>query len=631
MRGWSLPLLRAVLYAVGWLNAVPFADGMRGARIGAAAAFAQAPRARRYTPKEGRDLGALIVRRKIEQYGQVTNRAWQDRVADVLSRLRDGAAYPELELKPVLVGNDAVDAGALSGGFIVVNAGLMRFVDSLGVVDAPGDSARARVRADGYLAAVLGHELAHITLAHTDQILDDVRRALSPPDRAAAVRDPGVYERELRLKPSLLRARRMDQKTELAADSLGALYLLRSGWEIQDALGFLRHMEDLERLNARLADAPSYVRDHPRAATREAILEGLRARLKLNQGRLDDALFSVNHNAELDLAIALLDSVIRDFPTLLAARHARGAAFHRKWLNSMPVQAQIVRSSLFTFGAHFLPSIRGAPGDTTSLLRAQQEYEAVLAADSLPGTLANLAILDAYSGRRAVALRRAERAGALAPDEPQIRNNLGVVRFLTGDVKGAEAEFRRALEAQGAREDPAVVFNLGKTQTLLHDSAARATFEAYLQLDSASAWSAVAKRLLGRLPEVATPTSAPPPPVVAGITLGLPGDSVVRALGPPDSVRDWPRGAIWRYAAKGLTLFVGSHQGVTALQLDTSEAGDIDGVRVGDSIQVARRRWGWPSERQDRFLIYGRAGWMIGVRLGDPNGRILRLEIAAAG
>ena len=41
---------------------------------------------------------------------------WQERVSDVLSRLQHGAAYPELDLTPAIVGDDEVNAGAAPGG-----------------------------------------------------------------------------------------------------------------------------------------------------------------------------------------------------------------------------------------------------------------------------------------------------------------------------------------------------------------------------------------------------------------------------------------------------------------------------------------------------------------------------------
>ena len=92
------------------------------------------------------------------------------------------------------------------------------------------------------------------------------------------------------------------------------------------------------------------------------MLEMFRGELKLHQGHLDDALVLIQHNVALEQAVGLLELVLEDFPSLVAARHARGTAYHQMWLNTVPLQTQRLRTSLSTYNAHFLPLVRGVCG-----------------------------------------------------------------------------------------------------------------------------------------------------------------------------------------------------------------------------------------------------------------------------
>jgi len=60
----------------------------------------------------------------------------------------------------------------VGGGFFFINDGILRFFTDLARRDAPNDPARQHERFLGYLAAVMGHEVAHVTLGHVNVILD---------------------------------------------------------------------------------------------------------------------------------------------------------------------------------------------------------------------------------------------------------------------------------------------------------------------------------------------------------------------------------------------------------------------------------------------------------------------------
>jgi len=589
----------------------------------------------RYTPAETRAVGQALVNRQIAKYGRGTNAARDRDVAAVVAALKDAAAIPELEITPTIVNNPEINASAVPGGFLVVNVGLLDAMVKLAQRDVPSNSAAQRRRAMAYTAAVLGHEIAHVTLGHTDEIMDRARRRgfrLDLRDTAASTRAQAALTAALG-DTGFLAAQQHNRDVELAADAMGALYLLRAKWEIQDAMNLFRWFDAMERDAGTTAVRNlSWLRSHPRASAREAALEGLRAKLKLRQSEFDDALTLVANGFMLDTAIVMLDRVLADFPGMLAARHARAAALHRKWLMSMPVERLRARGSVPVYEARFVTDIRGDLGSTTLLKQARRAYGSVLSERPLPYALSNLAVLDAYAGFTASARQRADSAVAMMPDDPEVLNNFGVVLFLGARYREANGLFARAASHVVGDDEmvvQAIRYNLGISFAASGDSVrAREALRRYVELDSTSAWSRRARQFLASAGSsvaadgaytrsisgasrdgAASGTS----PTIAGVWLGDSKAAVITALGRPDEKEQQMGGALWHYSAKGLTLGISDETGIGLVRITSPAAGDLDGVRVGDSAQVARSRWG-PAHRMNELAQYFRAGWMASTR-----------------
>ena len=601
----------------------------------------------RYTPAETRAVGLAIVKLHLDKYGRATNAVWQRDVATVVGLLETAAAVPDLDIKTTIINSEEVNAGAVPGGFLIINSGLLAEVAELARRDAPSDSSRQRRQAMAYLAAVLGHEVAHVTLGHTDEIMDRVRRRgfrLNLRDTTLTTRAQAALTSALG-DSTFLAAKRHSRDTELAADRSGALYLLRAGWEIQDAMNLFRWFDAEERRSGNTAGTSvTWVRSHPRSAAREASLEEYRAQLKRRQTEFDDALALVANGVMLDTAIAMLDDVLVDFPSVIAARHARAAAFHQKWMASVPVQQLRVRGSVPVYSARFITSIRGDRGDTASLNRARRIYREVLAQRLLPYTLSNLAVLDAYAGAPRLARQRADSAVAMHPNDPEVLNNVGVVLFLAGHHREAKDAFARASD-RVAIDDEGVVqairFNLGMAFAASGDTvSAREAMRGYLSSDPRSAWGRRAAEFLRFTGSIASASgtldrggasggqpvaSSDTKPRVAGIALGDSKATVFAALGPPDDREDQRNGAFWRYRAKGLTLAISDDDGVSLVRLGTREAGEVEGVRVGDSTAVALSRWG-RGRRWGDVIQSVRDGWLVTAR--ERHGLIHELMTA---
>jgi predicted Zn-dependent protease len=540
----------------------------------------------------------------------------------VLRRIQGVAHQPGLDLKPTIIGDSSVNASAIPGAFVIVNLGFLLYAADLARRDAPADTAVQRARFIGYLAAVLGHETAHVTLAHTNVIVSHARARMRDARAAGGGARREGFSREAALSPAVVEEAKFSQRQELDADRVGALYMLLAGLgEIQYAMDFWRasDLDDRQEGSTHKLLLSSYIASHPRSSTREAMLEAFRAKLKLHQGRFDDALTLIESNTELDAAIALLDTVLTDFPDLLAARHARGVAYHQKWLNTVPIQTQQLRGSLVTYAAHFLPSIKGAPGDAALLQHARADYEAVLAVQLWPLTQSNLALLGAYSGDLPNAIERGDLAVRAQPASWTVLNNYGVVLYLAGRLDSALATFRRGVTALGG-ENPTLAFNVARTLAAQRAPGASAALERYLSIDGSSEWRKEALTLLGRADDRPGAGLEKAPSTVAGITLGSTFDEVVAALGRFGSASRSGEGAIYRYPDSGIGVFVIPRFGVTAVTVFERQTGAIDGVSVGDPWSTVTAKWGSPAETSESGVAYfSRGTWTAYARADDAG------------
>jgi tetratricopeptide (TPR) repeat protein len=458
------------------------------------------------------------------------------------------------------------------------------------------------------MAAVMAHELGHLTLGHYGELVNDMEEQVGDSWTKVTAGDCSNYECELTYDVTVIEETSNSRENEFAADAAGSLYLLRAGWEIQDMMDLTRQLDRTLREggNYYSVQAATYVSSHPRPSEREAALEELRGQLKRDQTYFDDALTLVRNNIELDRAVALLDGVLDHFPGLHQARHARGVAYHRMFLNRVSIQDQQVRASMPTYDAYFLPGIRSAIDSSTMEIadRARSDYEAVLESEYLPYTLSNLATLMAYYGDYDLALRVAQFADSVKPGDPQILNNLGVVEFYGAFDESAQGTFSYALEVADRQDSVSILFNLGKTQWVLDDPAADQTLRAYLELDRASQWRQDACEMIGMECAPAAADNSGLGVTVAGVRLGGDLNSAIAALGEPERTSEIA-GAEWlHYDLRGISLLAVPEKGITFIQLDKPEAGSIEGLRVGDPFADVYAKLGVPVHVDGSWQVF---------------------------
>jgi hypothetical protein len=111
-------------------------------------------------------------------------------------------------------------------------------------------------------------------------------------------------------------------------------------------------------------------------------------------------------------------------------------------------------------------------------------------------------------------------------------------------------------------------------------------------------------------------TAVPDPrvdlPRVGGVALGDSASAVLTALGNPEHRQESLGLRFWDYQRRGISLTWDKDDSrVHVIVLSKRSAGEVAGVRVGDSAATTRARWGAPARGRERgrFLDFVRHGW----------------------
>jgi len=161
---------------------------------------------------------------------------------------------PELDYVFTVIDSPDINAFALPGGFVYVNRGLLTYLNS-----------------EAQLAAVLGHEIGHITARHAVR-----QQTASRTANAASIALIFATGVDLRETTSLISGALISgygRDMELEADSLGAEYLSNAGYDpnaMVEVIEVLKNHEDfMKRTSNRTAVAyHGLFASHPRNDTR---------------------------------------------------------------------------------------------------------------------------------------------------------------------------------------------------------------------------------------------------------------------------------------------------------------------------------------------------------------------------
>ena len=215
-----------------------------------------------------------------EEYGVYDNKVLQQYVNEIGQRLGKASHRPHLQYSFVVVDSPEINAFALPGGYIYITRGILAYLNS-----------------EAELAAVLGHEIGHVTARHSVQQLS-ASTAAGVGATLLGVFVPAlrnqIGDTAINLLGNVLLSG-YGREHELEADRLGADYLYRTGYDPQAMIKVIGVLKNQELFDAEIARsegrAPrSYhgvFASHPDADQRLQEVVGEAGRLPAGAGRIN--------------------------------------------------------------------------------------------------------------------------------------------------------------------------------------------------------------------------------------------------------------------------------------------------------------------------------------------------------
>ncbi|MCS7223012.1 MAG: M48 family metalloprotease [Armatimonadetes bacterium] len=231
------------------------------------------------TPEEAR-LGADAVKELEKQFKVVTDHPELPRLEGIIARILPFTERPRILYQVKVLEHPEPNALALPGGYLYVTTGLLKIV-----------------RSDDELAAVIAHEMAHISLFHAVRLIRKESR-LSLPALIALIgaivsRDETSAEvaQMVHLIVQIFRLG-YSQEMEREADEAAFTYLLRAGYNPVGLLTFLEMLKTMEEASPTAFLMPGYWTTHPTMAERvNAVRDKLKqAGLSINRRPVTGAL-----------------------------------------------------------------------------------------------------------------------------------------------------------------------------------------------------------------------------------------------------------------------------------------------------------------------------------------------------
>jgi len=214
------------------------------------------------TPQQEAQMGAASFA-QLKQSGQLSGDPVANaQVERVARRLIAQVNVPNAQWEVVVFDDPTPNAFALPGGKIGVHTGILPIAQT-----------------DDALAAVLGHELAHVTLRHGGQRVSQQLAVAG----VAAVTDVALAMNEVRQRESIMTGLGVgaslglvlpfSRSNEYEADRYGLYYMARAGYDPEAAIGFWQRMKAYA--DQRGGKPPEWLSTHPADENRIAQIRQL--------------------------------------------------------------------------------------------------------------------------------------------------------------------------------------------------------------------------------------------------------------------------------------------------------------------------------------------------------------------
>lgn len=222
---------------------------------------------------EERELGAQEHPKIVAAFGGAySDPDLQSGIETVVARLARASNRPDIHYSVTILNSSSVNAFALPGGYIYATRGLLALAND----------------ADE-LAAVLAHEMGHVSSRHAAKRQSEAIRAVFLGRIANVLRDPASVGQALRDSDNVLAS--FSRAQELEADEIGVETAVRAGFDPFGAASFLESMNRDSDYRARVinrerdAYRPNLNSSHPATPDRIQRVMRLSRNLGFSPGR----------------------------------------------------------------------------------------------------------------------------------------------------------------------------------------------------------------------------------------------------------------------------------------------------------------------------------------------------------
>jgi len=176
------------------------------------------------------ELGRTENRKILAQFGLYRDEELQSYITKIGERIAAYSSRPELQFHFTILNDPLVNAFALPGGYVYVTRGML-----------------AHMNSESELAAVLGHEIAHVTEKHAERSMTrgKVMKGLSTV-AAIATGTTAVYDLGNMFGGVLLKG--YSRGFELEADKVGAEYMAKAGYNPEAMLSTIEVLKAKDRI-----------------------------------------------------------------------------------------------------------------------------------------------------------------------------------------------------------------------------------------------------------------------------------------------------------------------------------------------------------------------------------------------
>lgn len=223
--------------------------------------------------EEESSIGQAIALQVVARYGGVVDQPELVRYVNLVGRaVANTSDRPDIPYRVAILDHESINAFAAPAGYIFVTRGLLR-----------------QIKNEAELAAVLGHEIAHVSEKH---ILDVIQRSkrlagVTEAGLSYATSNPAAFKGVIDGAVKKLLDEGLDQEKETDADTVGEVFAARVGYDAEAYVGLLTRLRDLK------GDDRALFKTHPNFSARiEAVQKTIRTKHLASNGLVLQERFS---------------------------------------------------------------------------------------------------------------------------------------------------------------------------------------------------------------------------------------------------------------------------------------------------------------------------------------------------